>query len=76
MYFIPTKINIGNMDINSAEHNSAISFGENLLQRNKVFAKKNQGFGQHLGDITFDFCPIHITFDDDIIDKPVVKNSQ
>lgn len=75
MFFIPTKVNIGGIKINSAEHKSAISCGENFLQRNNVFPKKNQGFGQQLGDLTFDFCPIHITFDDEIIDKPVVMNS-
>ncbi|WHY88751.1 hypothetical protein QNH39_13330 [Neobacillus novalis] len=75
MVFIPTKINIGGIKINSAEHKSAVSIGENFLKGNNTFAKKNQGFGQQLGDLTLDFRPIHITFDDEIIDNPVVKNS-
>ncbi|MFJ5716855.1 hypothetical protein [Neobacillus sp. NPDC093127] len=75
MFFIPTKVNIGGIKINSAEHKSAVSIGENFLKGNNTFAKKNQGFGQQIGDLTLDFCPIHITFDDEIIDKPVIKNN-
>jgi hypothetical protein len=73
LFFIPTTVNIGGIKINSAEHNGVVSFGANCLIGNKVFGKKNQGFGQQLADCTISIIPIVATLDDEIIDNPVLN---
>ncbi|GHH99156.1 hypothetical protein [Neobacillus kokaensis] len=73
MYFIPTKLNICNIKINSPDHKSAINFGANFLTNMNVAGKKSQGFGQQSADDVLTIIPISITFDDDIIDIPSIK---
>ncbi|WP_066062850.1 hypothetical protein [Neobacillus soli] len=75
MFFIPTVVNIGNLKINSCEHKSAIFLGSNFVKGKNVRAKKNQGFGQQLADFSTITFPIGITFDDDEIDSPTIKNT-
>ena len=50
MFFIPTKVNITEIKLNNIDHCSSISFSSTLKQNRNVSAKKNQGFGQQLGD--------------------------
>jgi len=76
MFFIPTKINIGDLKINSADHTSPISLGSNFLIGNNVAGKKNQGFGQQSADLSITAIPIHMILDDDCIDSPSVKNDK
>ncbi|MFK9093677.1 hypothetical protein [Bacillus salipaludis] len=73
MFFIPTNVNIGNMKINSPDHKSAVSVGPTLLKGINVAGKKNQGFGQQFADFSITAVPIHIIFDDEIIDIPSIK---
>lgn len=61
------------MDINSTEHKSNVSFGSNFITRKYIQAKKNQAFGQQLADFSAVVIPIGITFDEELIDAPVIK---
>lgn len=75
MFFIPTKVNIGGIKINSPDHLSAVSFGQNFIVGENVAAKKNQGYGQQMADLTIVAIPILITIDNDQIDIPSIKIS-
>ncbi|MGE8205125.1 hypothetical protein ACQKP0_11215 [Heyndrickxia sp. NPDC080065] len=75
MNFEPTKINIVNADINSAEHIGSISFGSTVKVGRNVFAKKNQPFGQQLGDTTVLVAPVGVTYDDEILDHSIIKTN-
>ncbi|WML39792.1 hypothetical protein RCG19_21910 [Neobacillus sp. OS1-2] len=71
--FIPTKVTIGSMKINSPDHKSAVSVGPTFFKGINVTGKKNQGFGQQMGDFSITSVPIYIIFDDEIIDMPSIK---
>lgn len=75
MFFIPTKINIGDMKINSADHNSPVSIGSNFQVGITVSGRKNQGFGQQSADLSTSTIPIHFVLDEDIVDSPSYKNN-
>jgi len=76
MFFIPTKVNIGSMKINSASHKCAVSVGPTFFKKMNVAGKKNQGFGQQMADFSITTVPINIVFDDEIIDIPSIKRNQ
>ncbi|MCQ6280393.1 hypothetical protein [Bacillus sp. EB600] len=73
MFFIPAKVNIGGIKINSPDHLSSVSFGQNFIIGENVAGKKNQGFGQQMADFTMVAVPIQITLDNDLIDIPSIK---
>ncbi|WHY75162.1 hypothetical protein QNH20_13475 [Neobacillus sp. WH10] len=75
MFFIPTKVNIESMKINSASHKCAVSVGPTFLKNINVAGKKNQGFGQQMADFSIAAVPINIVFDDEIIDIPSMKRN-
>lgn len=75
MYFIPSKVNIGAIKINSPDHIGSVSLGQNFMVNKNVKAKKNQAYGQQMADLTLIAVPILITLDDDNIDQSSIKIS-
>jgi hypothetical protein len=75
LFFIPTKVNIGGIKINSPDHLSSVSLGQNFIVGENVAGKKNQGYGQQMADLTTVAVPILITIDNDQIDIPSIKIS-
>ncbi|WP_144568164.1 hypothetical protein [Neobacillus bataviensis] len=75
MFFIPTNVNIANMKINSPDHTSAVNLGPTFLKGINVYGKKTQGFGQQTADDTLTVVPIHIVWDDDVVDSPNIKQN-
>lgn len=75
LFFIPTKVNIGGIKINSPDHLSTVSLGQNFMINENVVGKKNQAFGQQMADLTIVAVPILITIDNDEIDVPSIKIS-
>jgi hypothetical protein len=73
LFFIPTKVNIGGIKINSPDHLSSVSLGQNFIVGENVAAKKNQGYGQQMADLTIVAVPILITIDNDQIDTTSIK---
>ncbi|MGJ7913266.1 hypothetical protein [Neobacillus sp. LXY-1] len=73
MFFLPTRLTIGEMKVGSPDHKSGIFFGENFFKGTNVGGKKNQGFGQQFGDCSITGFPINIVYDDEFIDAPVIK---
>lgn len=67
MYFIPTKINIATLKINSPDQMSSLLLGSTMKVGVNVSGKKNQAFGQQLGDNSTTVIPIGITLDDNEI---------
>jgi hypothetical protein len=74
VFFIPTKVNIGSLKINSPDHIGSVSFGSNLLVGINVAGKKNQGFGQQFADCSLSAIPIQIILDNEIIDSTSMKS--
>ncbi|RFU60561.1 hypothetical protein [Peribacillus glennii] len=68
MSFIPSKVNIGNIIINNADHFSSVSYGSTSKIDRNVVAKKSQGFGQQLSDHTVVASSFKIMLDDDFLD--------
>ncbi|WP_042373937.1 hypothetical protein [Neobacillus jeddahensis] len=75
MYFIPTRVNLGSLKINSADHQDTVSIGPAILIGNHVNGKKNQGFGQQLADFSKIVVPIQFVLDNEIIDMPTMKRN-
>jgi len=75
VFFIPTKVNIGSLKINSPDHLSSVSFGSNLLIGINVSGKKNQGFGQQFADCSLSAIPIQIILDNEIMDSSSQKST-
>lgn len=73
LFFIPTKVNIGGIKINSPDHLSSLSLGQNFFVSENVVGKKNQAYGQQMADLTIIAVPILITIDNDEIDIPSIK---
>jgi hypothetical protein len=73
LFFIPTKVNIGGIKINSPDHLSSVSFGQNFIINANVAGKKNQAYGQQMADTTIVAAPILITIDNDEIDTSSIK---
>lgn len=70
------NINIFMIKINSFENASAVNIGQNLLAEWHNSDKKNQGFGQNLGDKS-DFVGTRGFVDDkDLIDSPASFDSR
>jgi hypothetical protein len=76
LFFIPTKVNIGGIKINSPDHLSSLSLGQNFFVGENVVGKKNQAYGQQMADLTIVAVPILITIDNDEIDTPSIKISK
>jgi len=76
LFFLPSKVNIGGIKINSSDHLSSVSFGQNFIIGENVAGKKNQGFGQQIADLTIVAVPIQTTLDNDIIDNSSIKISK
>jgi hypothetical protein len=75
LFFIPTKVNIGGLKINSPDHISAVSVGSNMKIGINVSGKKNQGFGQQMADCSVTAVPINLVLDHDFLDSPSMKNN-
>jgi hypothetical protein len=75
LFFIPTKVNIGGLKINSPDHASSVSIGSNMRVGMNVSGKKNQGFGQQMADFSVSAIPIQFTLDNDLIDAPSMKTN-
>jgi hypothetical protein len=75
LFFIPTKVNIGGIKINSPDHLGSVSFGQNFIVNENVAGKKNQAYGQQMADLTIVAVPILITIDNDEIDILSIKIS-
>ncbi|WP_312472693.1 hypothetical protein [Neobacillus sp.] len=71
MFFLPTKINLGDLIVNEAGLGSSISIGSTQKISINNTTKKNQGFGQQIGDKTSIILPIHFVQDGDVIDAEV-----
>ncbi|MCD7032958.1 hypothetical protein LRR81_01865 [Metabacillus sp. GX 13764] len=63
------NINIFMLKINSFENASAVNVGQNLLAEWSNSDKKNQGFGQSMGDMSGFFQPKGIVDDRDQFDS-------
>ncbi|GIN41701.1 hypothetical protein BLX88_05940 [Bacillus obstructivus] len=70
-----TNINLDHIKINSSDHGSSISFGSTVMIGKRVYAKKNQAFGQNLADSIIQLTPVSITIDDDLEDTFSSKHS-
>jgi hypothetical protein len=75
VFFIPTRVNIGSLKINSPDHHGSVSFGSNLLVGVNVNGKKNQGYGQQFADCSLSAIPVQIILDNEIIDNPSQKSA-
>lgn len=73
MFFIPTKVNIGSLKVNSPDHIGSVSFGSNFFVGNNVTGKKNQGYGQQFADCSFSAIPVQIILDNEMIDSSSIK---
>ncbi|MDF2903968.1 MAG: hypothetical protein K0S25_1606 [Bacillus sp. (in: firmicutes)] len=73
MFFIPTKVQLGHVKVNSIGRLSSFSVGENQKINNKNTSKKTEGFGEQNGDRTVVSIPIFYVNDDDIMDSDAVK---
>jgi hypothetical protein len=69
MFFIPTNVNITEIKLNNIDHGSSISFSSTVKQNRNIKAKKNQGFGQQLGDECLRIYTTSATFDHDVEDS-------
>ncbi|WP_420846129.1 hypothetical protein [Neobacillus notoginsengisoli] len=67
--------NVLNFKVNSMDRSSQIGFGS--IQQADVFlsTKRNMGFGEQNGDISFISIPINFVNDSDVTDANAVKNS-
>lgn len=61
------------MDINNADHMSAISFGGAFVVNRNVFAKKNQVFGQQIADRVLRSSSVNMTLDEEVLDKTAIS---
>jgi len=61
-------VNISSLKIHSPDHFSSVSLGRNIMIHENVFAKKNQGFGQQMADLTVTAIPILSVNDADFTD--------
>lgn len=75
MFFLPTKINLGDMKINEIGVGSNLSIGAARLIGRNVSNKKTQGFGQQSADLTMTAIPIVTVRDDDFLDSSVFHQS-
>ena len=75
VFFIPTKVNIGSLKINSPDHIGSVSFGSNLLVAINVIGKKNQGYGQQFADCSLSTIPVQIILDNEVIDSTSKKSN-
>ena len=73
MFFIPTKLNIGDVKVNTPDNRSTINFGSTMQVNIHVAGKKNQAYGQQFADISSTLIPLGIVLDDDWIDFPSIK---
>ncbi|MGI6603715.1 MAG: hypothetical protein GX062_01890 [Firmicutes bacterium] len=72
---LPIVINIFYLKINSVENASAINIGENYLVDWTNADKRNQGYGQNLGDGSDFVASRYIVDDRDGVDAPTYKQS-
>lgn len=70
MYFLPAKVNIGEIKINNLDHLGSMSFSSTIKKNRNVSGKKNQGFGQQMADET-----LRIFSQTSIIDHDTEDNS-
>ncbi|NGY86520.1 hypothetical protein F6Y05_16410 [Bacillus megaterium] len=76
MLFDSTKINLGKLNVRSADQASSISIGNTLKVTRYVTAKKNQAFGQRLADQCFSAESAYKTVDNDYVDAFATKNDK
>lgn len=76
MYFKPTQVNIGSMEINNTDHLGSVSFGSAYKVNRNVAAKKNQGFGQQHADFCFRYATVCMLLDDDQSDSFTLKTNK
>ncbi|WP_274365280.1 hypothetical protein [Paenibacillus thermotolerans] len=74
--FEQTSVNIGIMKLNNVDQLSNVSIGQNQKINRNVYAKKTQGFGQQHADRAIRVGTIHMTLDEDVMDKFTVKNDR
>ncbi|WML44930.1 hypothetical protein [Neobacillus sp. PS3-40] len=74
MFFLPTKVNLGFIKINEVGLGSTFTIGRTQSIGRNNSNKKNQGFGQQVGDMTSVSVPIHIVKDADIIDSTTIHS--
>ncbi|MDP4170244.1 MAG: hypothetical protein Q8906_06500 [Bacillota bacterium] len=75
MFFLPTKINLGDMKINEIGLGSNLSIGTAKVIGRNVSNKKSQGFGQQSADCSITIVPIVNVRDDDFLDSIVYRQS-
>ncbi len=76
MNFLPTNITIKGIKLNNVDHLSSVSFSSTIKTNRNVCAKKSQGFGQQLADLTLRSHTIHSTNDNDLYDVYSEKNNR
>ena len=69
MFFLPTKVNITEIKLNNLDHAGSISFSSTLKQNRNVSGKKNQGFGQQMGDECLRIYTSSVTMDHEFEDS-------
>jgi hypothetical protein len=74
MFFLPTKVNLGFIKINEVGLGSNFTIGRTKSIGRNNSTKKNQGFGQQVGDMTSISVPIQIVKDADIIDSIIINS--
>ncbi|WP_027724585.1 hypothetical protein [Tuberibacillus calidus] len=73
MFFKPTNVEIAEIKINNADHSGRVSLGSTIQIGRHVCAKKSQGFGQQMSDLTLRAFNWHAVRDDDVLEQQTIK---
>jgi hypothetical protein len=75
LIFAPMVVNFLGIKVNVLEHESSLTIGPFLQVDSLVTEKRNYGFGEENGDLTFINIPISAVNDQDAVDAVTTKSS-
>ncbi|MBW5444935.1 hypothetical protein GE107_02500 [Cohnella sp. CFH 77786] len=75
MNFAPVAVTVLGLKINTMDHSSVVNLGPSQHADQYVSYKRNQGSGEHNGDLSPNYLPFSRVWDMDGIDSSSVKNS-
>ncbi|WP_028401086.1 hypothetical protein [Ectobacillus panaciterrae] len=73
MFFLPSKINMGHIKINTVGTGCRVSAGSTVQRNKNAVNKKTSGFGEQNGDEVAIYHHISIGDDEDLIDNNSTK---
>lgn len=76
MFFLPSKVNLHDIKINTFGNNSNFSTGSNVLLNRNVSTSRNEGFGEHNADGGEFQIPICYVDDSDVLDSVTFKRTK